>query len=385
MGMNTLQIVIVGAGYAGVMAANNLAGRYGVTLVNPRPFFVERIRLHQFVVDTHPARVPLTRVLHPGVRLEIGSATRIAAADRQVVLAGGAALPYDYLVVAAGSRAAVPAIPGTEHAFMVADWESAQALRAALDGGATTVTVVGGGLTGIEAASEIAEQRPGMRVRLIAAGAVAQGLSRRARASVLRRLQRLGVEVIEHRRVEAITPRSVLAGGETLASDLTILAAGLSAASLARDSGLTVDDGGRLVTDAALRSVDSDRIVAAGDAAAPPASVAAHVRMACASAFPLGATAARTVDALIQGREPEPLSLGFFAQCVSIGRRGGVLQPVTPDDRPRAVAITGWGGKAIKEAICKGTVKWLAREGRKPGSYKWPAGPRPLEKPAAIP
>lgn len=379
------QIVVVGAGYAGVMAANNLAGRHAVTLVNPRPFFVERIRLHQFVVDTHTARRPLTDVLHPDVRLEIGSATRIAAAEQRVVLANGSALPYDFLVYAAGSRAAPPPIPGAEHAFTLAEWESAQGLRAALGGNVATLTVVGGGLTGIEAASEIAEQRPATRVRLVSAGSVGQGLSPRAQQSILRRLQRLGVEVLEHRRVEAITPHSIRVAGEELASELTLLAAGLTAARLARDSGLTVDADGRLATDAALRSIDSDRIVAAGDAAAPPAAVAAHLRMSCAAAFPLGTTAARTVDALVQGREPEPLSLGFLFQCISIGRSGGVVQPVTPDDRPRALAIGGWSGKTIKEAICNGTIKWLAREGRRPGSYKWPAGPRHLEKAASSP
>lgn len=384
MGMNPTKIVIVGAGYAGVMAANNLAGRHDVTLVNPRPCFVERIRLHQHVVDTHPAQVPLPDVLHPDVRIEIGTVRRIDAAAQRAVLAGGAELHYDYLVYAVGSRAALPSVPGAEHAFNLADWESAQELRTVLAGDVATVTVVGGGLTGIEAASEIAEQRPETAVRLVSAGTISQGMSPRARRAVLRRLRRLEVEVFENRTVDAITAHSVLVGSEELGSQVTVVAAGMEAASLARDSGLQVDEVGRLETDTALRSVDSDRIIATGDAAAPPTSVAEHLRMSCAAAFPLGATAARTIDALTAGREPAPVSVGFLIQCLSIGRRGGVVQPVTAEDRPRAVAVTGWGGRAIKEAVCNGTVRWLAKEARKPGSYKWPAGPQPREEAVPI-
>ena len=70
-------VVVVGGGYAGTLAANHLQTRrdVAVTLVNPRPAFVERIRLHQMVADTGSATVDYEDMLHPGVSL-VGDCAR---------------------------------------------------------------------------------------------------------------------------------------------------------------------------------------------------------------------------------------------------------------------------------------------------------------------
>ncbi|AEF41158.1 FAD-dependent pyridine nucleotide-disulfide oxidoreductase [Hoyosella subflava DQS3-9A1] len=375
MGMKTHNIVVLGAGYAGVMAANQLAAGHNVTLINARPYFVERIRLHQFVVGGHPAQVPLAEVLNPDVQVIVAQAQRIDAGARHILLDNAPAVAYDYLVYAVGSRAELPTLPGSEFAYSLADWESAQRLRDALKCAPQTVTVVGGGLTGIETAAELAEARPESHVSLVTASVVAPGFSPRGRRAVLRALTRLGVSVYENSRVRRIEQTKVVTDRETVPSDVTIVATGLRAGSLAAESGLTTDMLGRLVTDHALRSSDP-RIIAAGDAAGPPADVAHHIRMSCAAALPLGALAARTVNDLAAGNEPGPVSSGFVIQCLSLGRRRGVVQHVAPDDQPRDLAIAGRTGAFVKEQICRGTLRWLAREIQKPGSYKWPEGPR---------
>src|SRR4051812_46022153 len=98
----TIAVVVIGGGYSGVMAANRLTQRaeVDVTLVNPRPSFVERIRLHQLVGGSHPAVVDYRTVLADRVRLQVGSVTRIDAANRTLELAGGGTVTYDYLVYA---------------------------------------------------------------------------------------------------------------------------------------------------------------------------------------------------------------------------------------------------------------------------------------------
>ena len=105
-----LDVIVIGGGYAGVMAANRLTQRddVTVTLINPRPTFVERIRLHQLVGGSDDAVVDYREVLAGRVRLVVDTVTRIDAAERSVTLATGGTVGYDYLVYAVGSGSADP-------------------------------------------------------------------------------------------------------------------------------------------------------------------------------------------------------------------------------------------------------------------------------------
>ena len=127
-------IVVIGGGYAGTLAANHLRLRADVdiTLVNPRPIFVERIRLHQFAAGSGTAAVDYGSLLGEGIRLVVDNAERINSADRQIELASSFVLDYDYLIYAVGSTGAVPAaVPGAvEFAYPVAEFEYAERLRA---------------------------------------------------------------------------------------------------------------------------------------------------------------------------------------------------------------------------------------------------------------
>ncbi|MFT4299118.1 MAG: FAD-dependent oxidoreductase [Aeromicrobium sp.] len=346
--MSTDHIVVIGAGYAGVTAANRLARRGGdrvrVTLVNPREVFVERIRLHQMAATGHDATEPLQDLLRPEVRLRIAAAERIV--DGRVRLEGGSDIAFDHCIVAVGG---IPQALDTPEGYAVGDLARARALRDRLhllDPG-STVTVVGGGLTGIEAVTEIAEAHPRLAVRL-AARQVAAGLPDRARRRIARTFDRLGVEVVT----------------ETPDSGCLVWATGERAPSLASDSGLPVDDLGRILTDNTLTCIDDPRIAATGDAAAPPSRLAGGLRPSCQAAFPLGVAAADTVLRRIDGRAPEPIRVAFTAQCVSLGRADGLVQPVRRDDTPRGPALTGRAGALAKEAVCRGTLARLRFDAR---------------------
>ncbi|MFG6202534.1 FAD-dependent oxidoreductase [Nonomuraea sp. JJY05] len=104
------KVVVIGGGYAGTLAANRLRRRdnVDVTLVNPRPEFVERIRLHQFVARTGDATIDYGTLLGEDIQLVVDSATRIDTRSRTVQLASGRALDYDHVIYAVGSTAATP-------------------------------------------------------------------------------------------------------------------------------------------------------------------------------------------------------------------------------------------------------------------------------------
>ncbi|MFI8966833.1 NAD(P)/FAD-dependent oxidoreductase [Streptomyces sp. NPDC053493] len=383
------KVVVVGGGYAGTIAANRLRARpdVDVTLVNPRPDFVERIRLHQYAARTGEATIAYGTLLGAGVTLVVDRATRIDTAARTVRLESGRALDYDYVIYAVGSTGATPAsVPGAaELAFDVAEWESAGRLRARLDAlpHDAPVTVVGGGLTGIETAAELADR--GRRgITLVCGRGLAPTFGAPGRRYIAGWLSRHGVAVREGVSVSEVRQDAVvLSDGTARPSALTVWTAGFGVPDLAAASGLRTDGLGRLLTDETLTSVDDDHVLAAGDAAAPSGR---PLRMSGYAAGPLGARAADTVLSRIAGTEPAVVDLAFSGACVSLGRSAGVRQLARKDDTALNLYIGGRAGAAIKEVTCRFVVaKRIRREAEKPGSMGWPkAGPRPVASASAV-
>jgi NADH:ubiquinone reductase (H+-translocating) len=102
--------------------------------------------------------------------------------------------------------------------------------------------------------------------------------------------------------------------------------------------------------------------------------------MSCQSAIPLGAQAANTVLSRIAGTQPAVVNQAFAGQCISLGRKAATIQFAHTDDTAMGVYVGGRAAASVKEAVCKGTVWQLAREGRKPGSYIWLKGGKRAER-----
>ncbi len=382
------RVVVLGAGYAGLLAALRVAGRARrdgarVTLVNGADSFVERIRLHELAAGRPPRAWPLARLLDgSGVQLVQGWATDLDPAARRVTVdrAGERRqLDYDYLIYAIGSTVDTASVPGVaEHAHSLASPATAEALAAALPALAArggTVVVCGGGLTGIEAASEIAEAYPGLRVRLVTRGALGPGLSAAGRAYLRRVFARLGIAVQEDSTVSRVEAgRLWLDGQPPLPFDLSLWAGSFRVSALAREAGLAVNERGQVLVDPYLRSISHPSVYGAGDAAAPVAAPGAPIRMACATALPMGAQAADNVAAAIAGQPQTPFRFVYILQCISLGRRDGLIQLVRADDSPRERIIGGRPAAWLKELVCRYAFLSLRLTRRWPGSYRWPHG-----------
>ena len=389
------RIVVLGGGYAGVMAANRVAGRLGraarVTLISDRDDLVHRVRLHELIAGRSWRRYPLAKLVRRRVERVRARVVRVDAAAREVTVRearGERAIAYDQLIYALGSRVVLEAPGAAEHAGWLATLETALDARARLAalGANAPVVVVGGGLTAIETAAEIAEARPELRVTLVAA-AVADNLSDEARAYIRASLAQLGVELREGAHATAVGPREVvLDGGERLPAAIAFWAGGFTAKSPV-DGDLPLDGRGRVVTDAALAVPGAPGVWACGDGAAPPPGIE-FMRMACATAMPMAAHAADNVARVALGREPRPWRFGYFGMCVSLGRKRGVVQSTDPRDAPTGHVYTARTGAVIKEAICRFVIGALRVERRWAGAFVWrrsvPALP-PAAEPRALP
>lgn len=205
------------------------------------------------------------------------------------------------------------------------------------------VEVIGAGLTGIELAAAVAEAWPALNVRLIAQSPLGHDLSPKAAVGLAAALERLGVEVAR-----------VAAGG-----DLTLDASGPAPEPMGSTSDFALDGRGRLRTDDRLRILDSggaplEAVWGAGDAIAVDGRP--WLRGGCAAAEPLAANAADNIRRAVLGKDPVPADVGFAFRCISLGRRDGIIQFVTPDDRPRKAWLGGRLGAMWKEAIS--TFAW---------------------------
>ncbi|MGN2635550.1 NAD(P)/FAD-dependent oxidoreductase [Nocardia takedensis] len=349
------RIVVLGAGYAGLAAARTLlrgATKARITVVDARAEFVERVRLHQRAAGQHTETWDLATVLgEKGVAFVHDRAVDLDLPGRRVLFADAPALEYDTLIYALGSAGDRSGVPGAvEYATTVATPTDIAPLTG-------PVVIVGAGATGIELAAELAETRPDTPVALVSAEEPGGWMSAKAAAHVRRVLDRLGVRMYSGAKVVEVLPNGVrLADGEVIDAATTVWTTGFTVPDLAARSGLAVDATGRVRTDATLRSVSHPEVYAVGDSAVMTGVEGGELRMACATALPAGQYVARAIADRVRGREPKDFRYRYVAQCLSLGRRDGVLQLLRADDSPARTVLTGRLGALVKEGIVRGTA-----------------------------
>lgn len=383
-----MRVIIAGGGYAGVMAANRLAGHtnINVTLIEPQDSFVERIRLHEFAAGSRDdVRQSWSDVLHPRVQWlqarmlpldsQLGSQVgnrhgvtvqiqRIAQRSHDTISVDRPpveTMECDYVVVATGSSCERPA--GT---FSIGTLEEAQQFRDALvttrqQVRDVTVRVVGGGLTGVELASELAERNgPDGPVRVaLHADQLLPNASRRARKHIDTALEELGVARLGRYDNEH----------EQLDDELVVWCGGFSP---------TVAP----TVSSTLQSSADPRVFVVGDAGVGAIPDGAPLQMRCASAMPMGAHVANTIirmcdpDAIPDVGQSTPFNVGYLVTCISLGRNNAVVQFTRGNGSPLPLVASGKVAVTIKEAICASTVRWMMNEAKKPGATSWKLMPK---------
>jgi NADH dehydrogenase len=370
----THEIVVLGAGYTGMLATARLAHRtrkqnVRITLVNPSERFTERLRMHQIAAGQELADHRIPEVLAgTGVEFRRAAATAIDPSGRRVTLDNADTLRYDALVYALGSSTDTSMVPGVaDHAWTLNDPRlahrfSQRLTELAATGGA--VTVAGGGLTGIEAATEIAESHPNLTVTLISTGEPGSMMGERARAHLNRALDRFGIVRKVGVQVAKVLPGAVrLHTGELLQSDLTLWTAGVRVSPLAADAGIATDAKGLIVTDPTLRSISHPEIYAIGDAAAIQQAWG-QIHGTCQSGIPSAASVADAIALRLRGKAAQPFRFGYFHQPVSLGRTDAVIQFTNADDTPSRWYLKGRAAVIYKERVSASPL-WTFRMSRR--------------------
>ncbi|WP_025274909.1 NAD(P)/FAD-dependent oxidoreductase [Haloglycomyces albus] len=365
----TTRIIILGAGYAGLLAANGLAARLRpeaaqIHLVDAEETFCERIRMHQLAAGQAVKSVPIDRLVpKKRVRCHTAWVSSVDPEQKQVVVRKGNRtehLDYDILIVALGSGSAGSLVPGVdEYAYHLSHTAEASALDRRLRqlGSSDRVTVVGGGMTGIEMASELAESYPRLPVTLMSAGQVGQWLPDRSRRYIVRSLSDLGVVVREDTEVKKVDANGLhVSDADYVDSDVTVWTGGFQPACLTGTEALESNDCGQIIVDEGMRSVSHSDVYAIGDIASVPGPNGTAMRMSCAVGVLSGWRSAQAIAARLSGRPMRKTPLKFVGQNISLGRKNGLVQFVTPDDEPKKAHLTGRKAAWVKEFVSRGAM-----------------------------
>jgi NADH dehydrogenase FAD-containing subunit len=379
-------MVILGGGYAGLMAALRLGRKkqtLRIALVNGSDQFLERVRLQESIVSEVEPRIPSISALLAGTKVEF-ICGRIASLDANrrcvgVMLDGREEeIAFDEAIYALGTRTDVESVAGVaEHAYRLEAVEgprSPQALRARLQTNGNRpirVITVGGNETSVEVAGEIKTAWPNAEVTMVSSSRCGDFKGPRVENAIRDQLARLDVRMIDHETVtEVRSAELATASRKTLAFDICIWSGGLRSAPIASHAGVAADPQGRVWVDPNLRSISHPHIFAIGDAAHPMAPTGAPYRI---SAFVALSTGAYVADAILMRgsrRKSNPFSFSTYGQGIAIGR-GGVGFFSYPDDKPTWFIVTGGTARVIRNFFVWFISYALKLERRMPGFFFW--------------
>jgi len=375
----TKHILIIGSGFAGMMAAleaSRLRDEKGVTpdalaitVVSPEPTLVIRPRLY----ERNPAQMvaPLTDLFAAtDVNHRSGRVQSIDRAASTITVSApdgtNSTLPYDRLVHAAGSNGFSPPIPGlAEFGHAATQLEEAVALDRHLQSLANkpsstarnTVVVGGAGFTGLEFATEmparlreiLGKDAPIRVIIVDGSEHVAAAMGHEPRPFIEERLRALGIETRLNVRIAALDAGSVtLSDGERIETSTVIWSGGMRASPLTAQLGAECDKLGRIVVEPDLRVPGAPRVFATGDTAkAQTDNQGNFAVMSCQHARRLGAFAGYNAAADLLDETTLPYDQPAYVVCLDLGpdhaifARGWVSK----------VEVTGAQAKKIKQEI----------------------------------
>jgi NADH dehydrogenase len=381
------RIVIVGGGAGGLALATQLGKRLGkkkladITLVDAARTHVWKPLLHQLAAgsfDTHAEEIEyLAQARWNHFKFRLGSLTGIDRSNKTVQLAAShdnmgreitpaQSLNYDTLVIAVGSQTNDFGTPGAaQHTIKLDSPQAAkhfnerlinaciraQTVPRAEGSGLLTVTIVGGGATGVELAAELhaaarvlgnygfenINPEKDLRIVLVEAGPrlLAQ-LPERLGQAAEKELRKLAVDVYTNEKVIEVTDSSLkMASGKVIQSTLAVWAAGVKAADFLKTMGgsepLEVNKLNQLMVNSNLQTSRDSSIYAFGDCAACQQADGNWVPPRAQSAYQQAMYLARELPALMAGKPVKPFvytdqgSLVSLADYSSVGSLMGSL------------------------------------------------------------
>ena len=349
------RVVILGAGFGGLTAARELAGKADVTLVDRHNFQTFLPLLYQVatagLAADHVAYPVRSGLRKSDIKFRMGSPIEIDHKNQAIKLDSSEVLHFDHLIFALGSATADFNIPGvSEHALGMKSVADAINIRAEImrrfedlcrfeDETILSLTVVGGGPTGVEMAGALAELISGplkndhehaakhMKINLIEAGPrLLPTFSAKLSARTKQDLEKMGVQVFLNTAVSKVAPRKIsIKDGTDIPSEVTIWAAGVRGEPTAEALKLPIVKS-RIDTTPTLQVNHYPNIWAIGDIAGLTDAKGNLLPMVAPVALQQGAWAAKQILNLSNGRPTQDFKYRDKGSMATIGRHKAVVE-----------------------------------------------------------
>jgi len=349
------RVVILGAGFGGLTAARKMAKFANVTVVDRHNFQTFLPLLYQvstagLAADhvAHPVRGALRKT---GVQFRMGTPISVDHKNKSVKLDSSEVLEFDYLVVALGSATADFGVPGVnEHALGMKSVHEALTIRAEVlrrfedlcrfeDETIFSISVVGGGPTGVEMAGAFAELVRGplkndqkhaaahIKINLIEAGPrilpmFSEKLSARGKTD----LEKLGVNVHLNTAVKEIKSRMIeISNGNQIPSEVTIWAAGVKGEPTGAKLNLPLINT-RIDVENTLQVKHYPHIFAIGDIAGFVGENGRMLPMVAPVALQQGRHVAQQIKRIAAGQDLKPFKYLDKGSMATIGRHKAIVE-----------------------------------------------------------
>ena len=349
------RVVILGAGFGGLTAAKALAKDADVTVVDRHNFQTFLPLLYQVATAglaadhvAHPVRGALRK---SGVKFRMGSPISVDHKNKSVKLDSSETLEFDHLVVALGSSTADFGVKGvTEHALGMKSVHEAIGIRAEVmrrfedlcrfeDQTRLSLTVVGGGPTGVEMAGALAELKRGplkndeanaakhIDIYLLEAGPrILPMFSERLSARAKKDLEKLGVKVLLNTAVQEVKPRQILVKDQAaIPSEVTIWAAGVKGEPTGALLNLPLE-GTRISVEQNLRVNNYPHIWAIGDISGAKDKAGRFLPMVAPVAMQQARWVAKQIMRANRGQALQDFKYLDKGSMATIGRHKAVVQ-----------------------------------------------------------
>lgn len=280
-------LVILGGGYGGMrvlhkLLPNDLPEDVSITLIDRVPYHCLKTEYYALAAGTiSDQHIRVAFPEHPRLQVKYAEVTAINLEEQKVELQGNEAVEYDDLIIGLGCEDKYHNVPGADKfTYSIQSIEKSRATYQALNNlpADSTIAIVGAGLSGVELASELAESRKDLKIKLFDRGNhILSAFSERLSTYVENWFDNHTVEIINNANITEVEKNVLYNHDEPIVADAIVWTAGIQANRLVREMDVEKDGMGRAVLTPQHHLPGHENVYVVGDCASLPHAPSAQL------------------------------------------------------------------------------------------------------------